>query len=69
MFDAFRGYEAWSDQVTTFWTFGSPNSSGTYVMTVLGCLLMVASLIGWVWLEHKKLTAQAERLRAAGMGR
>jgi hypothetical protein len=27
---------------------------------------MVGSLIGWVWLENKKLTAQAELLRAAG---
>jgi hypothetical protein len=69
MFDTFYGHEAWDEKVTDFWTFGPHNSPGTYVLTVLGIILMVVALIGWVWLEHKKLTAQAERLRAAGMGR
>lgn len=69
MFDAFRGHEAWGETVTDFWTFGPHNSTGTYVLTVLGCILMVASIIGWVWLENSKLTAQADRLKAAGMGR
>ncbi len=69
MFDAFRGYEAWSEEITTFWTFGSPDSSGTYIMTALGVALMIVSIIGWVVMENRKLTAQADRLRAAGMGR
>jgi hypothetical protein len=78
MIDSFP-YDAW-DQVTTepfqaaFWTFGPVNGhagggslTGTYVLTALGILLMVVALVWWVWLEHQKLTEQAERLRAGGM--
>jgi hypothetical protein len=65
MFDAFP-YDEWGDTVTDFWTFGGANSTGTYILTALGFLLMVASLIGWVWLEHTKLQRQAEMLRATG---
>ena len=35
-------------------------------MTVLGIVLMVVSLVGWVLLEERKLAAQAALLRAAG---
>jgi hypothetical protein len=35
-------------------------------MTVLGIILMVASFIGFVLLENRKLAAQAELLRGAG---
>ena len=59
-------YDEWSETVTDFWTFGGANSTGTYVLTVLGCILMVASLIGFVWLEKGKLDRQAQTLRAAG---
>jgi hypothetical protein len=65
MFDAFP-YDEWSDAVTDFWTFGGANSTGTYILTVLGVILMLASLIGWVMLEKKKLDAQAALLRASG---
>jgi hypothetical protein len=77
MIDSFP-YDSW-DQVSTepfqgvFWTFGPANGhagggdlTGTFVLTGLGILLMVAALVYWVWLEHKKLTAQAEHLRRAG---
>jgi hypothetical protein len=56
----------WSDSVAAFWTFWSENGTGTYVMTALGVALMVASLWYWVWLEARKLNAQAALLRAAG---
>jgi hypothetical protein len=59
-------FEEFSEELTAFWTFGPQSSTGTYILTVLGVILMVASLIGWVWLENKKLTAQAALLRAAG---
>jgi hypothetical protein len=59
-------FEEFSEEITAFWTFGPQNSTGTYILTVLGIILMVASLIGWVWLENRKLTAQAALLRAAG---
>ena len=65
MIDSFP-YDEWSDKIAGFWTFGPHNSNGTYVLTVLGCILMIASLIGWVWLEDRKLRAQQELLRAAG---
>jgi hypothetical protein len=59
-------FDEFSEEVAAFWTFGPENSTGTYVLTVLGILLMVAALIGFVWLENRKLTAQADLLRAAG---
>jgi hypothetical protein len=72
MFNSFP-YDSWlnpdgtlNQEITDFWTFGGADSTGTYVLTVLGCILMVASLIGWVWLEKTKLDRQAALLRAAG---
>jgi hypothetical protein len=65
MIDSFP-FDEWSEEIAAFWTFGPEGSSGTYVLTVLGCIFMVASLIGWVWLENRKLSAQAALLRAAG---
>jgi hypothetical protein len=65
MIDSFP-YSEFSEDIAAFWTFGPENSTGTYVLTVLGCIVMVAALIGWVWLENRKLTAQAALLRAAG---
>lgn len=76
MIDSFP-YDSWYDaegnlsaDVTTFWTFGPTTGSeggdltGTFVLTALGMLLMVASLIAWVWLEKRQLERHAERLRA-----
>ena len=66
MIDSFP-YDEWNlEEIAGFWTFGPGNSNGTYVLTVLGIILMVASLWGWVWLESRKLNAQAALLRAAG---
>jgi hypothetical protein len=59
-------FDEFSESVTSFWTFGPEDSTGTYILTALGVILMVAALIGWVWLENRKLWAQAELLRAAG---
>ena len=56
----------WSDSVAAFWTFWSEDKTGTYVLTALGVIVMVASIVGWVWLENRKLAAQAALLRAAG---
>jgi hypothetical protein len=65
MFNSFP-YDKWSDAVTDFWTWGGHNSTGTYILTVLGCILMVGALIGWVLLEKQKLERQAATLRASG---
>jgi hypothetical protein len=58
--------DEWNENVAAFWTFWSEGGTGTYVMTVLGVIFMLASLWYWVWLENKKVTAQAALLRAAG---
>ncbi|MDQ3858205.1 MAG: hypothetical protein M3327_07130 [Actinomycetota bacterium] len=65
MIDSFP-FNGWSDKIGAFWTFGPGSSTGTYVLTVLGIIFMVASLVGWVMLENRKLAAQAELLRSAG---
>lgn len=72
MFNSFP-YETWlnpdgtlNQELTDFWTWGGANSTGTYVLTVLGCILMVAALIGFVWLEKQKLDRQSALLRAGG---
>jgi hypothetical protein len=59
-------FEEWGEDVAAFWTFWSEDKTGTYVLTALGVIVMIVSLIGWVWLENRKLTAQAALLRAAG---
>jgi hypothetical protein len=59
-------FDEWAEDIGAFWTFGPGNSTGTYILTVLGIMVMVGSIIGWVWLENQKLTAQAALLRAAG---
>jgi hypothetical protein len=63
MFDTFP-YEEWGEDISTFWTFGT--GAGTYILTVLGILLMLGAFVGWVMLEDRKLQAQAALLRAAG---
>jgi hypothetical protein len=68
MIDSFP-WDDFSEKVTTFWTFGpgaDHNLTGTYVLTGLGMLLMIAALVYWVVLEDRKLAAQAALLRAAG---
>lgn len=66
MIDSFP-FDEWTEDIAAYWTFGPENSTGTYVMTVLGIILMVASLIGFVMLERRKLDAQAELLRGGGI--
>jgi hypothetical protein len=56
----------WTEDIAAFGTFWSESGTGYYVLTVLGIIVMVAALIGWVWLENRKLWAQTELLRAAG---
>ena len=65
MIDSFP-VQKWGNDVAEFWTFGGGNSTGTYILTVLGILLMLAAFVGFVWLENRKLAAQAAALRAAG---
>ena len=64
MFDAFP-FDEWSEEITTFWTFGVEGDTGTIILTILGVLLMVGALIGFVRLEAGKLDHRADVLRRA----
>jgi hypothetical protein len=76
MIDSFP-YDSWlnadgslNTDITTFWTFGPSygaaggNLTGTYVLTVLGILLMIGALVAWVVTENRRLNEHADRLRA-----
>jgi hypothetical protein len=65
MFDAFP-FDEWGEDVAEFWTFGGEGSTGTYIMTVLGIVVMVSAFIGFVILENRKLARQAALLQASG---
>jgi hypothetical protein len=60
-------FDEWTEDIAAYWTFGPENSTGTYVMTALGIILMVVSLIWFVMLERRKLDAQAQLLRGGGI--
>jgi hypothetical protein len=66
MFDAFP-FDAWSEEIAEYWTFGGANSTGTYIMLAFGAVLMIASLFGFIQQESRRLDDQAERLREDGM--
>jgi hypothetical protein len=66
MIDSFP-FDEWAEDIAGYWTFGPGDSTGTYVLTVLGIILMVVSLIAWVRLESRKLDAQAALLRGGGI--
>jgi hypothetical protein len=68
MFDAFP-YDTWEEalaDLAEFWTYGGEGSTGTYIMTVLGIVVMVLAFIGFVMLESRKLERQTALLRASG---
>jgi hypothetical protein len=65
MFDAFP-YSEWSEDIADFWTFGGEGSTGTWILTVLGFATMLVAFWGFVVLENRKLTRQADRLKASG---
>jgi hypothetical protein len=59
-----------------FFTFGHGSKIGTFadgvnssywILTALGFIAMCVFLVWWVTLEDRKLNAQAEHLRAAGV--
>lgn len=65
MFDTFP-YDEWGEDIAGFWTWGPGNSTGTYILTVLGIAVSLISFWGFVVLENRKLAAQANRLKASG---
>ena len=65
MFDAFP-YDEWSEDIAGFWTFGPGNSTGTYILTTLGIIVMLIAFVGFFVFENRKLDAQQAKLRASG---
>lgn len=60
-------FDSWSDEnISGFWTWGPGSSTGTYILTALGVALMIASFVGFVLLEKKKVEGQAAMLKASG---
>lgn len=66
MFNSFP-YDAWSDTITDFWTWGGHNSTGTFIQLAFGFVLMIGSLIAWVKTEDTRLQSHARRLRETGL--
>jgi hypothetical protein len=67
----YKPYENCAD----FFTYGpgskigtefSGTASGYYALVAIGFAVMLAFLIAWVWLEDRKLRAQAAHLLVAG---
>jgi hypothetical protein len=65
MFDAFP-YDEWSEDIAGFWTFGPGSSTGTYIMTALGIIVMFIAFIWFFVLENRKLAHQQATLQASG---
>jgi hypothetical protein len=65
MFDAFP-FDEWSEDISAFWTFGPGDSTGTWILTVLGVAVMLVALVGFVILENRKLAHQEAILKASG---
>jgi hypothetical protein len=65
MFDAFP-FDEWSEDIAGFWTFGPGDSTGTWILTVLGVAVMIVALVGFVILENRKLARQEAALKASG---
>ena len=57
-----------SEDIAGYWTLERGNSTGTYILTVLGIALMIISLIAWVKLESRRTSTPRRRyLRGGGM--
>lgn len=65
MFDAFP-YDEWSEEIAEFWTFGGADSTGTWILTILGFSVMLIAFVWFVIMENGKLEHQAQALRASG---
>ncbi len=59
--------DGWSDQISAYWTWGPGGSTGTWILTILGIILMVVAFVAWFYVEDQKMKAQVKRLRASGI--
>jgi hypothetical protein len=59
--------DGWTDQITAYWTWGPGESTGTWILTILGIILMVVAILAFFYVEDQKMKAQVKRLRASGI--
>jgi hypothetical protein len=59
--------DGWSDQIGAYWTWGPGYSTGTWILTILGIILMCVAFVAWFYVENQKMKAQVARLRASGL--
>ena len=59
--------DGWSDQISAYWTWGPGESTGTWILTILGIILMVVAFLAWFYVEDQKMKAQVKRLRESGL--
>jgi uncharacterized membrane protein len=59
--------DGWTDQISAYWTWGPGGSTGTWILTILGIILMVVAFVAWFYVEDQKMQAQVKRLRASGI--
>lgn len=66
-------YASWEDATQAaldsgggYFTFGPGGNTATIVMVVLGFLVMMATIVGGIILEDRRLDAHAARLKAGG---
>lgn len=67
MIDAFP-FDSWDDVTGAFWQYSGGTGSGTWTLTIIGIIVTVAAIIGWVYMDNRMLTTHAKRLRTAGFG-
>jgi hypothetical protein len=68
MIDAFP-FDSWDEVEGAFWQYSGGTGAGTWTLTIIGIIVTVVALIGWVYMDGRMLERHAERLRAAGFGR
>ncbi len=67
-------YESWEEASQAaqelgegFFTFGPGGNTATIILTILGAIVMVATVFAGVVLENRNLEEHAQRIRDEGM--
>lgn len=58
----------WTEEVTAYFTFGPGDTTGIYVLTILGIILFAGALVAWVNIEDRHIREATERLRTKNGG-
>ncbi len=66
-------YDSWEEALAAaresgegFFTFGPGGNTATVILTILGAIAMVVSIVAWVVTENRNLAEHAERIRNEG---